>query len=81
MKYYTFKNEANDFEDILNDISIKSAIKLKIKWTNHLILGFTENAKNENIFGYIVLKYGDYIFNPIKDYTPIPNVDYKPKRN
>lgn len=82
MKYYTFKRESNNFDDILSDISIKPAIRLKIRWKNYLMLGFTENNKNENIFGYIVLKYGEHISNPInRDYTPIPNVDYLPVRS
>ena len=81
MKYYTFKRESDDFNDILKDTNIKSSIKTKIRWRHYLMIGLTENNKSKNIFGYIVLKYGDDIVNPVeKDYTPIPNVDYIPKR-
>lgn len=81
MKYYTFFRESNDFRDILTDTNIKGSIKTKISWLNHLLLGLTEGNKSENIFGYIVLKYGEDITNLVeKDYTPIPNVDYIPKR-
>jgi hypothetical protein len=79
MKYYTFKRESNNFDDILSDNNIKPAIRTKISWVNHIMLGFSDNLKNENIFGYIVLKYGENIINPIeKDFTPIPNIDYIP---
>jgi len=81
MKYYTFKRESNDFTDILKDPAIKSLIKLKIKWKYHLMIGFSTKTE-EGTFGYIVLKYGDDITDPInKDYTPVPGVDYTPKRN
>lgn len=82
MKYYTFFSENNKFDELLDDTNIKPFIKTKIKWKNHLMLGLSENKdKSENIFGYIVLRYGDNIVNPFaKDYTPIPNVDYIPIR-
>jgi len=80
MKYYTFKRESNDFNDILSDPTIKKHIKTKISWLGHLMLGLSEST-NDGILGYTVLKYGDDICNPIhRDYTPIPNVDYKPIR-
>lgn len=82
MKYYIFKKESNQFDDILNDPTIKTYIKTRISWGNHLMLGFTENSKSDNLFGYIVLKFGEYITNPyVKDYSPIPGVDYMPKKN
>lgn len=81
MKYYTFKRESDNFDDILKDSNIKFSIKTKIRWRQYLMIGLSENSKSENVFGYIVLKYGENIVNPIeKDYTPIPNVDYIPKR-
>jgi hypothetical protein len=81
MKYYTFKRESNDFSDILKDPALKELIKLKIKWKYHLMIGLSNKAE-EGTYGYIVLKYGEEIVNPInKDYTPIPGVDYTPKRN
>jgi hypothetical protein len=81
MKYYTFYRESNDFTDILKDPSIKSCIATKIKWKNHLMIGLHYDA-SENIYGYIVLKYGEEIVNPVvKDYTPRPNIDYIPKKS
>lgn len=81
MKYYTFYRESNNFTDILTDANIKRSVKTKMSWLNHLLLGFSEEKNNENIFGYVVLKYGEDITNLVeKDYTPIPNVDYIPKR-
>lgn len=79
MKYYTFKRESNNFDDILSDTNVKTAIRTKIRWLNHLILGFSDSDQNQNIFGYIVLKYGENIVNPIEtDFTPVPNKDYIP---
>lgn len=80
MKYYTFKRESNDFSDLLNDISVKKYITTKISWRNHLMIGVSDRA-NDSVLGYIVLKYGDEIINNFtKDFSPIPNVDYIPKR-
>lgn len=82
MKYYTFKNELNNFTELLSDVNIKTAIKQKISWSNHMILGFSDSSANNQLFGYIILKYGDMIVNHVaKDYTPIPNVDYVPKKS
>lgn len=82
MKYYTFFKDNNDFNDILNDVNIKPFVKTKLKWVNHLMLGLTENNdKSQNIFGYIVLRYGDNIVNPItRDFTPKNNIDYIVKK-
>lgn len=81
MKYYTFYRESNNFTDILTDANIKRSVKTKMSWLNHLLLGFSEEKNNENIFGYVVLKYGEDITNLVeKDYTPMPNIDYIPKR-
>lgn len=81
MKYYTFKRESDNFDDILKDSTIKFSIKTKLRWKYYLMIGLDENNENENIFGYLILKYGEDIVNPIeKDYTPIPRVDYMPKR-
>ena len=78
MKYYTFYRESNDFSDILNDPNVKTNICTKIKFKNHLLIGF-KNTVDESVLGFIVLKYSDDMVNLAnKDYTPIPNVDYKP---
>jgi hypothetical protein len=81
MKYYTFKRESNNFDDILNDPALKKLIKLKIKWKSHLMIGLSDKAE-DGTYGYVVLKYGDDIINPInKDFRPVPGVDYTPKRS
>jgi hypothetical protein len=80
-KHYTFKRESNNFDDIIKDPSLKKYIKIKIKWSQHLMIGLSYNVDDSTI-GYMVLKYGEDITNPInKDYTPIPGLDYIPKRN
>lgn len=81
IKYYTFYRENNNFSDLLNDPIIKKIIDTKIKWYQYLMIGMIEE-KNDHTFSYITLKYGDDIKKPdIKDFTPIPGVDYVPKRN
>lgn len=79
MKYFTFKRDFNNFDDILKDPPIKKFIKYKIRWSKHLMLGFSDD--DESAHGYLVLKYGEELINPInRDFTPVPNVDYVPKR-
>ena len=40
------------------------------------------NDKHEQSFSYITLKYGDEMKQElVKDFTPIPGVDYIPKRD
>jgi hypothetical protein len=80
MKYYTFKRESNDFSDILSDVNVKKYIRTKIRWLEHLMIGLAHTTQ-EGVYGYIVLKYGEDICNLTeKNYTPIPFVDYVPKR-
>lgn len=79
MKYINFYRENNNFDDILNDTNIKKHIKEKIKWLNYLRIGIKESE--ERIFSYITLKYGDEMRNKLtEDYSPIPHIDYIPKR-
>jgi hypothetical protein len=81
MKYFTFYRELNDFDDILNDTDIKKNAKLKIKWDQYLMIGISE-SKNESVCSMITLKYGDSMVNNLtKDFTPVPNVDYIPKKD
>jgi hypothetical protein len=81
MKYYTFYRENNNFDDILNDVAIKKIISTKILWYQYLMIGLDERT-NEKNFSYITIKYGDDIKNPnIKDFTPVPGVDYIPKKD
>jgi hypothetical protein len=80
MKYYTFYRENNNFDDILNDTIIKKIIDERLRWYQYLIIGM--NEKHEQSFSYITLKYGDEMKQElVKDFTPIPGVDYIPKRD
>jgi hypothetical protein len=83
MKYYTFYRESNKFDDIISDANLKQFVRERISWTGHYMIGINEYEKDaEKIFSYITLKYGDEIrTNLTKDYRPIPNKDYTPKRN
>jgi hypothetical protein len=79
MKYYIFFREDNKFDDILKDIILKKLIDQKISWYQHLMIGMIEDEKTTS---YITLKYGDEMVNEVvKDHSPIPGVDYTPKRN
>lgn len=81
MKHYTFYRENNDFRDILEDSNLKRKIKFKIRWDQHLLIAF-EHKPSDKLLGYIVLKYGDDMKKMFDfDYSPVPNVDYIPKRN
>lgn len=82
MKYITFYRESNDFTDIVSDKSIKNTIDTKVYWLNHLQIGIEDrDKKNEKMFSYIELKFGDSIVTRLHpDYAPIPNVDYTPNR-
>ncbi len=79
MKYITFFRENDDFNDIMSDTVIKKIVKEKTHWTKYLVLGIVEDDK---LLSYITLKYGDNIITKhIKDYSPVPNVDYTPKKS
>ena len=79
MKNFTFYRENNKFDDILNDITLKKHIHLKLHWYQYLIIGC--NDITDGIEGYLMLKFGDDLRKLTdKDYTPIPNVDYIPIR-
>ncbi len=78
-KHITFYRESNNFNDIINDTVLKKDIHTKIQWLNHLMIGIKDD--NEINQSYITLKYGDDIITDItKDYSPIINVDYTPRR-
>jgi hypothetical protein len=80
MKTYIFKRESKNFDDILSDPSIKSVFKTKIFWKNELMICSTYGDEVSNMLdSYILLKYGeDLTPSIIKDFTPIPYVDYYP---
>lgn len=84
MKYIVFHREDNKFDDIVKDSNLTNKYKTKMRYTNHLILGFTEeNDDSAKILSYVFLKYGDDIkdFNKlVVDRSPVMNVDYTPKR-
>lgn len=82
MKYYTFYRENNDFTDILNDPIIKKIVDEKICWSQHLVIGMQDTEKNNQSFSLITLKYGeDMIQDVIKDFSPVPGIDYVPKKD
>lgn len=80
MNIYYFYRDSDNFDDIIKDIVIKNLIRTKIRVKNYLILELIDQSDSK-IEGYITIKYGDS-FTQLsdKDYTPIPNVDYVPKR-
>ena len=81
MKYYVFKRESDQFDDILTDIVVKPVIRHKIKFDDHLILGFDD--KEEKIVSYMTIKYGDDMIsfnNLARNRTPIMGKDYTPKK-
>lgn len=80
MNIYYFYRDSDNFDDIIKDIVIKNLIRTKIRVKNYLILELVDQSDSK-IEGYITIKYGDS-FTQLsdKDYTPIPNVDYVPKR-
>lgn len=80
MNIYYFYRDSDNFDDIIKDIVIKNLIRTKIRVKNYLILELVDQSDSK-IEGYITIKYGDS-FTQLsdKDYTPIPNVDYTPKR-
>jgi hypothetical protein len=78
MKYFTFSREDNNFDDILKDVNLKKRIDFKLRWYQHLMIGMVEDDRTSS---YITLKYGDEMVNEmVKDFSPIPGVDYTPKR-
>jgi hypothetical protein len=82
MKYYTFYRENNDFSDILRDPLVKKMIDEKISWYQYLTIGIQETKANEQSFSMLTLKYGDDMKHPdYKDFTPVPGVDYIPKKD
>lgn len=79
MFLYFSSKEKEVLDEILNDISIKPNIRVKIKAKNMLIIDFF-SSKDKSLESYVLIKYGDYLFNPVeKDRTPIIDQDYFPK--
>lgn len=83
MKSFVFKRENNDFTDILSDANIKKQVCATITFKDHLILGIQEDKELDKVSSYILLKYGEELIdfkNIVRDRTPVPYVDYKPKK-
>jgi len=82
MKYITFWRESNKFSDILSDTVLKKVVKFKISWNQYLLIGIDDyDSKNVQVISYITLKYGDDMKSEVvPDRTPVPGVDYVPKR-
>jgi hypothetical protein len=83
MKYYTFYRENNQFTDIENDAVVKKYADTKIRWYQHYMIGISTFIKDSDQYlSILTLKYGDDMVQSVcKDFTPIPGVDYMPKRD
>jgi hypothetical protein len=83
MKYYTFYRENNVFTDIENDTIVKKFADVKIKWYQHYMIGISTFIKDSDQYlSLLTLKYGDdMIQSTCKDYSPVPGVDYVPKKD
>ncbi len=79
MKYIIFNREDSNFKDILTDPNLKSIVRFKLAWRKHLKIGIP--LTQAKLLSYIELKYGDNIVNRVcRDFSPVPQVDYSPKR-
>ena len=83
MKYYTFYRENNVFTDIENDAVVKKFADTKIRWYQHYMIGISTFIKDSDQYlSILTLKYGeDMIQSVTKDYSPVPGVDYIPKKD
>jgi hypothetical protein len=83
MKYYTFYRENNVFTDIENDTVVKKFADTKIRWYQHYMIGISTFIKDSDQYlSILTLKYGeDMIQSVTKDYSPVPGVDYIPKKD
>ena len=83
MKYYTFYRENNVFTDIEKDPLVKKFADTKIRWYQHFMIGISTYVKDsDQYFSILTLKYGeDMIQSVCKDYSPVPGVDYVPKKD
>ena len=78
MKSITFVRESNNFSDILSDPVLKKHLKYKMRWKNSLRLTI---PKDSEVMSYVEIKYGEDIVDKlVSDRSPIPNVDYLPKK-
>ena len=78
MKLLSFYRESNNFDDILSDSVLKKYTNTKITWYCGLLIQIPDDQTK--ILSYIELKYGESITKLCKDRTPIPDVDYLPRK-
>jgi hypothetical protein len=80
MKTFIFKRENNNFDDVLNDKNIKKYIIERYKFAEHLIIRVKDTPE---ALTYITLMFSEELVSMrdlVPDRTPIPNIDYVPKR-
>jgi hypothetical protein len=80
MKTFIFKRENLNFDDVLKDKTIKSAIKQKYRFSDYLIIRVKEVP---GVLAYITLMFSEELvsmYSIVPNRTPIPNVDYVPKK-
>jgi hypothetical protein len=81
MKFFIFKKENNDFDDILHDQFLKNKFTYKVRWEGHLLLGKTQGDMDPNLESYLTLKYGEMLLNyrsTFPNLSPVMHKDYNP---
>ena len=81
MKTFIFHRENNNFDDILKDKTIKSAIAEQYVFNEHLIIRIKDEPVGTD--AYITLLYSEELKNMkdlVPDRTPKPYIDYTPKK-
>lgn len=79
-KFYCFRGDKEDLNDIVKDINIKKYIETKIFWGEYVLIGFNYKFLEEHA-SYLVIKYGDLIINETAlfgDRSPVLYKDYGP---
>ncbi len=76
MKYFTFKGNKSELDEILQDSIIRKKIRTTLLSQTHLIIGLDIDKQTES---YIVIKFGDYMADLCKDRSPVMFKDYTPK--
>lgn len=80
MKFLIFNRESDNFDDILQDVKTHK-IRYKLRFLNHLILGFDHKTEKEQ--SLFTLKYGDDMIDfghIVPDRSPVMYRDYIPIR-
>lgn len=76
MKYFIFKGNKSELDEILKDNVISKKMRMKLISQNHLIIGLVSDEQTES---YMVIKFGDYLTTACKDRSPVIFKDYWPK--